>query len=354
MSPTSSSRPFAGRKALSATPRTNSLPSALRRLSGASLGRQTTDGVLQPQTGTVARNLRPLDGWPMRGASRRSRVGAGMVAAGMRDARHASRARRAAAAALAARLRRRAPGRGRADGRRSPRRDERLVPGRAADRRGGDAALEVANTGDRAVPDLAVTVETAPRADGAGARRLRPGGRRPVAGRQRAAGVGRRRGAGGRRLGVRQHVGGRAARRGPDAHRSSGSSRRSRPGATRSRGGSRPRSWATPSWPRATHRGRVRGHDRRRARAGARERGRRGRARRGGRALARRAVRRSIHSTANATSSRCRISRASPAPGRADRHGARRVERRAQPPRSRSSSATTSSHVDPAAPRRAP
>src|SRR5918998_61799 len=78
MSPTSSSRPLAGRKALSATPRTTLLPSALRRLS-ARPGRQTTEAVLYPQTGTDAETCAvPPDLAPRR-------VGAGMVAAGMRD-----------------------------------------------------------------------------------------------------------------------------------------------------------------------------------------------------------------------------------------------------------------------------
>ena len=103
MSPTSSSRPFAGRKALSATPRTNSLPSALRRLparpsAATDYGRRSYSRKREPSP-----KLAPLDGWPMPPPDPApALVAAGMVAAGMRDIAPTPRRRARRRGALAA------------------------------------------------------------------------------------------------------------------------------------------------------------------------------------------------------------------------------------------------------------
>ena len=223
MSPTSSSRPFAGRNALSATPRTNSLPSALRRLSARPSADRLRTAVLYPQTGTVERNLRLIstDAHPRDAPDpARGRVGAGMVAAGMGNSRGpASRCssfpRWRSQARVAARSARMPTRRRVSSTSRSP------TPRSRAKQRIAEATtlkLEVANRGDRAAPNLAVTVETEPTTAGqapvAFAQQRQPGARG-----QRAARVDRRRGPAGGESAYIEHLGGRPARQGPDAHR---------------------------------------------------------------------------------------------------------------------------------------
>ena len=79
--------------------------------------------------------------------------------------------------------------------------------------------LDVANTGDREVPDLAVTVETEPTTGGAAPVAFGTADDDPALADERAPGLDRRPRAGGRRVGVREHLDGRAARLGPDPRR---------------------------------------------------------------------------------------------------------------------------------------
>ena len=180
MSPTSSSRPFAGRNALSATPRTTSLPSALRRLSARPSSADRLRTAFYSRKREPSPKLARVDGWPMpcRQIRRPRAFAAGMVAAGMGSApTPAPCSPRGAALALGGLRRRRAPGRGRALRRSfSLDVDRRLVPGQAADRRARHAQARGREHGDRAVPDLAVTVETAP---APGRRRRRSRSARP-------------------------------------------------------------------------------------------------------------------------------------------------------------------------------
>src|SRR5215217_5309684 len=212
MSPTSSSRPFAGRNALSATPRTNSLPLCVAPFVGAILGRQTTDGVLKGQTRTrpetcaIARarsRSRPRLRWYGR---RRN----GELARTPRRARRLPPRTRG--------LRRRAPGRGGPVGRVRRRGHRRVIPGAAADRRADDAQARGRQPRRPRRSEPGGDGRDRAEQRGRGARRLRRGARGRHAGGREPARLDPRRGPGGRRLRLRQHVGRRAAREGAGAH----------------------------------------------------------------------------------------------------------------------------------------
>ena len=253
MSPTSSSRPLAGRNALSATPRTNSLPSLLRRLPARPSRRRLRTGFysrkrepsrkLAPRS-TDGRCARPPDPAP-------APVPAGMVAAGM------GRSRPRVAAVLAATALAAAGCGGERQDAGAPSGSFDLEVTRAsfpAEQRISEAATHAARGRQPRRPRGARPGRDGRDRAGRGrrrARRLRAARRRHDARGRRPARLDRRRGPRRRRLRLHQHLGGRPAGKRAVAHGGVAADGGQGRAATRSPGGSRPR-WRATSSSRAT------------------------------------------------------------------------------------------------------